>query len=96
MEQGTELVFSTSEILLAIMNELDEDWRKNVLVGGYLIQDIRAVIDKLRVDQVFFVDCFAKNHVMALFAVIIRFRIIALHDFGSHVCTRPLKRFEPI
>uniref|UniRef100_A0A915PL16 HECT-type E3 ubiquitin transferase n=1 Tax=Setaria digitata TaxID=48799 RepID=A0A915PL16_9BILA len=51
MEQGTELVFSTSEIMLAILNEVDEDWRKNMLIGEYLVQDVLFMVDKLRCDQ---------------------------------------------
>lgn len=52
MEQGTELVFSTSEIMLAILNEVDGDWRKNVLIGKYLVQDILSRVDELRCDEV--------------------------------------------
>lgn len=52
MEQGTELVFSTSEIMLAILNEVDDDWRKNMLIGEYLVQDILLMVDELRCDEV--------------------------------------------
>ncbi|KAL3982881.1 HECT-domain (ubiquitin-transferase) family protein [Acanthocheilonema viteae] len=51
MEQGTELVFSTSEIMLAILNEVDDEWRKNVLIGEYLVQDILLMVDELRCDE---------------------------------------------
>ncbi|VDP21985.1 unnamed protein product [Onchocerca flexuosa] len=51
MEQGTELVFSTSEIMLAILNEVDDDWRKNMLIGEYLVQDILLMVDELRCDE---------------------------------------------
>ncbi|VDN03027.1 unnamed protein product [Thelazia callipaeda] len=51
MEHGTELVFSTSEILLAIFNEVDDDWRKNILIGEYLVQDILLMVDELRCNQ---------------------------------------------
>lgn len=52
MEQGTELVFGTSEILLAILNEVDDEWRKNMLIGEYLVQDILLMVDELRCDEV--------------------------------------------
>ncbi|CAG9536021.1 unnamed protein product [Cercopithifilaria johnstoni] len=51
MEQGTELVFSTSEIILAILNEVDDEWRKNMLIGEYLVQDILLMVDELRCDE---------------------------------------------
>ncbi|VDM23120.1 unnamed protein product [Wuchereria bancrofti] len=52
MEQGAELVFSTSEVMLVILNEVDDDWRKNMLIGEYLVQDILLMVDELRCDEV--------------------------------------------
>lgn len=52
MEHGTELVFSTSEIMLAILNEVDDEWRKNMLIGEYLVQDVLLMVDELRCDEV--------------------------------------------
>uniref|UniRef100_A0AAF5PII3 HECT-type E3 ubiquitin transferase n=3 Tax=Wuchereria bancrofti TaxID=6293 RepID=A0AAF5PII3_WUCBA len=51
MEQGAELVFSTSEVMLVILNEVDDDWRKNMLIGEYLVQDILLMVDELRCDE---------------------------------------------
>ncbi|VDK86830.1 unnamed protein product, partial [Litomosoides sigmodontis] len=51
MEHGTELVFSTSEIMLAILNEVDDEWRKNMLIGEYLVQDVLLMVDELRCDE---------------------------------------------
>ncbi|VDO15757.1 unnamed protein product [Brugia timori] len=52
MEHGAELVFSTSEVMLVILNEVDDDWRKNMLIGEYLVQDILLMVDELRCDEV--------------------------------------------
>lgn len=51
MEKGAELVFSTSEIILTLLNEVDADWRKNVLIGKYLVQEILSRVDELRCDE---------------------------------------------
>ncbi|VDM48537.1 unnamed protein product, partial [Toxocara canis] len=44
MELGVELVFNTSELLLAIVDDMNKEWRVNVLVKQYFVTDSDDVL----------------------------------------------------
>uniref|UniRef100_F1KPI8 HECT-type E3 ubiquitin transferase n=2 Tax=Ascaris suum TaxID=6253 RepID=F1KPI8_ASCSU len=50
IELGVELVFNTSELLLAIVNDVNAEWRCDVLVKQYLVNDILAMLRNLTTD----------------------------------------------
>ena len=52
IELGVELVFNTSELLLAIVNDVNAEWRCDVLVKQYLVNDILAMLRNLTTDPV--------------------------------------------
>ncbi|KHN86002.1 E3 ubiquitin-protein ligase HUWE1 [Toxocara canis] len=47
MELGVELVFNTSELLLAIVDDMNKEWRVNVLVKQYFVTDVIGMLQKL-------------------------------------------------